>query len=81
MNLMNYHLYANTAAMAQIMAEDTGASELRNPVFYIRTEYNYSRFQKFQEKLAAKWNCFWNSHREHELCRLTLIAQASCPRA
>lgn len=54
MNLMNYHLYANTAMMPQIMAEDAGAAELRNPVFYIRTEYKYGWLGRLREEFAKK---------------------------
>lgn len=76
MNLMNYHLYANAATMNQVMAEDAGAAELRNPVFYIRTEYRRSRIQQLCEKLALKWRGFWCICREKELCRRRLITQA-----
>lgn len=60
MNLMNYHLYANTTALPQIMAEDTGAAELRNPVYYIRTEYRYGKIQMLCGRLAKRWHAFWN---------------------
>lgn len=61
MNIMNYHLYANGAQMPQIMAEDAGAAELRNPVFYIRTEYKYGRIQRLREKMVRRWNAFWDT--------------------
>ncbi|MDO4297795.1 MAG: hypothetical protein Q4C59_04855 [Lachnospiraceae bacterium] len=67
MNLMNYHLYANTAALPQIMAEDTGAAELRNPVFYIRTEYNYGRISRLREKMTGKWHAFRNGYRGKQM--------------
>lgn len=67
MNLMNYHLYANTAAMPQIMAEDAGAAELGNPVFYIRTEYKYGTFDRLRKKAAKKRHAFWNEHREKKM--------------
>lgn len=69
MNIMNYHLYANTAKMHQILAEDAGVAELRNPVFYIRTKYSYGRIDRIREKLADKWNRFWDSHKAYELIR------------
>lgn len=55
MYLMNYHLYANTAALPQIMAEDTGAAELRNPVFYIRTRYKQGVIRSMIAKAADAW--------------------------
>lgn len=70
MNIMNYHLYANTAAMQQILAEDTGVAELRNPVFYIRTKYNYGKIDQLRDKLAAKWELFWSCPRACEPSRI-----------
>ena len=37
MYLINYHLYANTANLPKILAEDTAAAELRHPVQSLRT--------------------------------------------
>ncbi len=68
MNLMNYHLYANKAALPQIMAEDAGAAELRNPVFYIRTEYKVGRVQRFLETVSAKWHGFWSAAQPERFC-------------
>lgn len=50
MYLINYHLYANTARMNQMMAEDTGAAELRNPVDYLRTGYRAERTNRFHKE-------------------------------
>ena len=50
MYLINYHLYANTARMNQMMAEDTGAAELRNPVNYLRTEYRAEKTNRFHKE-------------------------------
>lgn len=80
MNLMNYHLYANAATMNQVMAEDAGAAELRNPVFYIRTEYSRGRLQQLADRMARRWKDFWSTCREKELCRRMLIARAVATR-
>lgn len=69
MYLMNYHLYANKAALPQIMAEDTGAAELRNPVFYIRTEYRLGKIRRTLDRLARSWSDFWNAPSAREVCR------------
>lgn len=69
MYLINYHLYANKASLPQIMAEDTAAAELRNPVFYIRTEYRYSRMQRAKERLSKRWADFWSTPARAEMCR------------
>ncbi len=53
MNIMNYHLYANGAQMPQIMAEDAGAAELRNPVFYIRTQYKTGTVRRILQSMRA----------------------------
>lgn len=68
MYLMNYHIYANKAAMPQIMAEDAGAVELRNPVFYIRTEYKVGTFSKMRALAAAKWKKFWSMPEKNTVC-------------
>lgn len=39
MNLLNNYFFAKEITMPQIMAEDVGEAELRNPAFYTRTEY------------------------------------------
>lgn len=53
MYLINYHLYANAANMPQMMAEDTGAAELRNPVNYLRTEYQAEKNGRSCKKVNA----------------------------
>lgn len=50
MYLINYHLYANTANLSRILAEDTDAAELRNPVNYLRTEYRAEKTNRFHKE-------------------------------
>lgn len=69
MSLMNYHLYANGAKLPQIMAEDAGAADLRNPVFYIRTEYKIGKIRRFFEKIRRQWNEFWNAPLQEQAFR------------
>jgi len=61
MYLMNYNLYANEAQMMKVMAEDAGAPELRNPVFYIRTEYKMGKIRSFFAKMKARREALQNS--------------------
>ena len=43
MYLMNYHLYANEANYPRMLAEDTGAAELRDPVFCVQTDFHFRK--------------------------------------
>ena len=75
MYLMNYHIYANRAMLPQIMAEDAGAAELRNPVFYIRTEYKIGAFGKMRILVAKRWKKFWSVPERKTVCACSFSQQ------
>lgn len=49
--MYNFYYDRPETRLPQILAEDAGAAELRDPVFVIRNEYNHSRFQMWREKM------------------------------
>ncbi|MGN0230745.1 MAG: hypothetical protein ACI4A8_00905, partial [Muribaculaceae bacterium] len=57
MYLINYHLYANTANLPKILAEDTAAAELRHPVQSLLTRYHGEITTHFRKKADASHVC------------------------
>ena len=45
--------------LPQIMAEDTGAAELRNPVFCIQTSYRCRTLARLRTRFSSAWKGFW----------------------
>ena len=60
---MNFYLYntvyTEKAMLPQIMAEDTGAAELRNPVFCIQTSYRCRTLARLRTRFSSAWKGFW----------------------
>ena len=60
---MNFYLYntvyTEKAMLPQIMAEDTGAAELRNPVFCIQTSYRCRTLTRLRTRFNSACKGFW----------------------
>lgn len=52
--MYNFYYDRPETRLPQILAEDAGAAELRNPVFVIRTGYSHSKFQMWRDRMHRR---------------------------
>lgn len=57
MYYFNVSMMRNEAVMPRIMAEDTGAAELRNPMFYGKAAFKFHRPGWLRRKKASPPPC------------------------
>lgn len=52
--MYNFYYDRPETRLPQILAEDAGAAELRNPVFVVRTGYSHSKFQMWRDRMHRR---------------------------
>ena len=69
MYYFNVYMMRNEAVMPRILAEDTGAAELRDPMFCAKTAFKFRRPGWLHRKKASPAPC---------ACRRPAVCNACC---